>query len=550
MLSSRGVRLRAFPVGLFLLALSVAGLGANVLHGEDEESSKALPPITTQATAVVVVDGRDLEVTFASLSEGPLFPLVPVAEAMGAVVTALPGEAYRIDVGNSQAIVGPEGRQLVFDQRIVQLAHQPVRSNAGLLVSLDFFETVFGEAMGCQIRWDGASRQLKASCRDQEEQEVPVDVVHVQGTTTVVLNFPTPGARYRVETAKPDVRSGEVTIQLLAGRFRPRLRGPVGDDPLVEAVEVGPNRVRVSLVAGARSESYEVADPFRLVLDIHAGSPSDVPAPTALAPSSPGGRVIVIDPGHGGVETGALGKGGAVEKELNLLLAQALRSALEARLNARVVMTREADIVVPHANRTAIANQNKATLFLSIHLNSSFGSKATGAETYFLSLTASDRHAAQAAAAENAFAESAGSDGAEEEGQLELILWDLAQSRHLAESQRLATLIQGELNSALGLRDRGVKQAPFAVLNGAAMPAVLIELGFISNPEDEARLKDPAHRARLVEAVARAVVAFFGAGGSPPPTTAASAAAPPEAAPAEESGETEAEPPAPPRQHR
>ena len=117
--------------------------------------------------------------------------------------------------------------------------------------------------------------------------------------------------------------------------------------------------------------------------------------------------------------------------------------------------------------------------------------------------------AASAAAAENAPAPGAG-EGPEEDPlyDLQLILWDLAQSHHLAESQRLAGLIQEELNTTLSLRDRGVRQAPFRVLMGAAMPAVLVELGFLSNSQEEARLQDPAYRAELVEALVRAVTRY------------------------------------------
>ena len=173
----------------------------------------------------------------------------------------------------------------------------------------------------------------------------------------------------------------------------------------------------------------------------------------------------------------------------------------------RVVLTRDEDANLPHETRTAIANQNKADLFVSLHLNSAFGPSARGAETYFLSATASDERAAQAAEAEN---RSAVPGGGEPQGDdplydLQLILWDLAQTHFLEQSQRLATLIQGELNSALELRDRGVKQAPFLVLMGAAMPAVLVEVGFISNPEEERRLQDPAYRAELADALVRAI---------------------------------------------
>jgi len=170
-------------------------------------------------------------------------------------------------------------------------------------------------------------------------------------------------------------------------------------------------------------------------------------------------------------------------------------------------LTRDDDSDLDLDERSAIANQNKADLFLSIHLNSTTRGDAHGAETYFLSLKASDERAADAAALENLVGQQAAPPGSDD-FDLQLMLWDLAQSRHLAASQRLATFIQQELNRQLDLRDRGVKQAPFRVLMGAAMPAVLVELGFVSSPDDEARLRDPAYRLELVDTLVRAIQRF------------------------------------------
>ena len=188
-----------------------------------------------------------------------------------------------------------------------------------------------------------------------------------------------------------------------------------------------------------------------------------------------------------------------MEKELTLTLARDLEARLE-QAGIRAVLTRNEDANLPHDNRTSIANQNKGDLFISIHLNSSLGSGAYGTETYFLSTEATDARAARAASSENVDGTPApegmdpGSQQAMED--LQLILWDLAQSHHLAESQRFANLIQGELNQTLQLRDRGVKQAPFRVLRGAAMPAVLVELGFLSNPDEEKNSRTPSTGAR------------------------------------------------------
>ena len=228
----------------------------------------------------------------------------------------------------------------------------------------------------------------------------------------------------------------------------------------------------------------------------------------------------MLDPGHGGSESGAVGPSGAQEKELTLALAQTLAARLQQRLAVRVVLTRTADASLPLDARTAIANQNKADLFISIHLNSSRGSGAHGAETYFLSAQATDPGAARSATAENApelDAPDANTQPVAEDplGDLQLILWDLAQTHHLAESQRFATLVQGELNQALQLRDRGVKQAPFRVLMGAAMPAVLVELGFLSTRTRRGSCRIRSTATELVEALVRAVVALQGAGREP-----------------------------------
>jgi N-acetylmuramoyl-L-alanine amidase len=166
------------------------------------------------------------------------------------------------------------------------------------------------------------------------------------------------------------------------------------------------------------------------------------------------------------------------------------------------------DADLPLDTRTALANQTKGDLFISIHLNAAPESSAHGAETYFLAPKATDARALQVAEAENRGGVEPSADGGTADAGLQLLLWDLAQSQHLAASQSLAQLIQQELNTTLGLTDRGVRQAPFAVLVGATMPAVLVELGFITNPKEEERLLDPAYRADLLDAVVRAVVRF------------------------------------------
>lgn len=249
-----------------------------------------------------------------------------------------------------------------------------------------------------------------------------------------------------------------------------------------------------------------------VVATILLAAPS-IPAPSGEAATvattggqRPGLRTIVIDPGHGGQATGALGSG-ITEKELTLDIAARLREAIVNRLGLRVILTREADVDVPHEQRTEKANYWEADLFLSIHANGYRLSSIRGPETYFLSDTASDALAHSAAVSENAGAEPTASVPPPDPD-LDFILWDLAQTQHLRESSLLAEIIQSNMNQLWQVRDRGVKQAPFLVLKGAAMPAVLVEVGYLSNSEDAARLSDPAFRQQIAETLYRSITTF------------------------------------------
>lgn len=293
--------------------------------------------------------------------------------------------------------------------------------------------------------------------------------------------------------------------------------GRVGDG-IVETWKVdGDRKLVVTLGAGyRRHESFDLKNPARLVVDVEGKRASGAAVPAApAAPVVPKrtGPVIVVDPGHGGVESGAVGPTGLQEKEITLDLARRLAARLE-RDGVTAVLTRDDDRILGLDDRTAVANHNKAELFVSIHLNAARGKKALGAETYYLATDATDDEARTLAGLENkAYAGGEGAaapvpSGDTPDPTLELILWDLAQNRHLDESARLAEAIQREMNEVTGTRDRGVRQAPFRVLMGATMPAILVEVGFISNPDEEARFRDEAYKDKVVEAIARAIGAF------------------------------------------
>jgi N-acetylmuramoyl-L-alanine amidase len=220
--------------------------------------------------------------------------------------------------------------------------------------------------------------------------------------------------------------------------------------------------------------------------------------------------VAVIDPGHGGEQEGALSPRGDKEKDLTLDLALRISRRLK-RMGGKVILTRTGDISVPLANRAAIATALRADLFVSVHLNSMPTAEQrrrySGIETYFLSADATDTRASAVAARENAD-RLAGEPEPDPNDPVAGILSDLEDAASLQGSSRLAYAIHERLVTALGAEDHGVKQAPFYVLAGARMPAVLLEVGFISHEEEAARLRTPEYQDRIAEAVAAGVAAW------------------------------------------
>jgi len=214
---------------------------------------------------------------------------------------------------------------------------------------------------------------------------------------------------------------------------------------------------------------------------------------------------IVIDAGHGGHDDGTIGPNGVLEKDVVLDVALRLATLVQTKLGAEVVLTRSDDTFVPLTERTAIANQYKADLFLSIHANSSPASSVAGTETFLLNLHSSPG-AISVAARENA-----GSD--QSIGELRDLIQSIAQNDKIAESTAFATDIQSAIfaqaakgNSAA--RDRGVKRAPFVVLIGARMPSVLAEIGFLSNTKDERNLGSGEYRQKVAESLYRGIAQY------------------------------------------
>ncbi len=217
-------------------------------------------------------------------------------------------------------------------------------------------------------------------------------------------------------------------------------------------------------------------------------------------------KKIIIDPGHGGEDEGAIGKSGTMEKDVALKIAFKLAKELQKR-GYEVVMTRYTDVYVPLEDRTGIANSNNGDLFISIHLNASYR-KASGAETYILSLDGY-KEVSDTVAFENRRIKTKGKNKedktANSRASVSFILWDMAQREYIKDSEKLGEYIQEGLNNLMGIRDRGVKQAPLIVLKGLDMPGVLVEVGFISNPVEEAKLITDWYQDKIVNVLANSV---------------------------------------------
>jgi len=219
--------------------------------------------------------------------------------------------------------------------------------------------------------------------------------------------------------------------------------------------------------------------------------------------------LVVIDPGHGGQHQGAVGPGGDAEKDLTLRIARRVAEHCRKELHARILLTRENDRDVELQDRVELANKKHASLFLSIHLNSAAARSARrvarGVETYFLSADPSDASAAALAERENL---DQPVQHPSHRGEVDLILNDLALNAAQADSSRLAYAVHQQLVAATGAVDRGVHQAPFFVLTGARMPAVLLEVGFVSNPDEERQLSRAGYQERVAEAIVEGIREF------------------------------------------
>ncbi len=431
---------------------------------------------------------------------GPKVELLPVLELVGADARySLSAGTYGVVLGES-VIQFSVGHKIMLVNGNLQDAHEaPVASPGGVAASFSFLERSLLSPLGFRLESIPRGYRIVRGARFADPVTIRPAVADFGVTTTLVLTLSrsTPADVADAEPGRVSVRFNEAAPHL-DGSSPFRSRRVLSLTSREQVVEIG-------LAPNIGLLSWNTLDePPRITMELGPVRATPTPAPERAAVVIPSGpRPIVIDPGHGGDDIGAESGSGLMEKDVTLSIARRLARVLEAR-GHRVRLTRDGDQNRALTDRTAQANRLDAVAFVSLHANAFTASSVSGAETYYMSIDeASDADAAAIADLENRAGTSSG-----ERTPLDLILWDLAQAEVLNESAELALAVQQRLNSQLGARDRGVRQAPFVVLTGATMPAILVEVGFLSNSNEADRLAQPDHQQKLAEAIAAGIEDF------------------------------------------
>lgn len=343
--------------------------------------------------------------------------------------------------------------------------------------------------------------------------------------TRVVFDFSGP-----VDAVMPDSgTASRVVVRVPAGGIVPGAGVPAAlavRDSAVDSVyaaydEKGASFV-VTLAPGTTFRAFTLAPaedkPFRIVVDVFRAAASAAEdkrlADVAAAKRRDRVRLVYIDAGHGGDDTGARGPGGVLEKNVTLAVAQNLAAQLNKITGVRALLTRDGDYFIPLHQRYKIAERARADLFVSIHCNSSRRrGSGSGTEVYFLSLKgASDQADKDLADIENA-ADLVGGVPSQADDDVVSVLYNVRRNSALERSQLLAETLLDHIAADRRVESRGIKQAGFAVLKSVEFPSVLVETAFINNPREVKLLRDPAFQRALGQQLATGIVAYFGAAG-------------------------------------
>lgn len=493
----RGTASISLPVFLILLVSLLQAQGTpppSPLTLVSRDGRRSVP--------TTIVGGQEL----VALAEVAALFQVTVREDTLAGGLTLTYRGRTVVVSTSQPMASVAGR-------VVALPSAPVRSGQGWLVPVELLPRVLGPIYDTRIDLRRPSRLL------------------------IVGDLRVPRVTARIDAAGPPTRAtieiapaSPVTIANEAGRIVLRVDAdaldlglPAEGAGLIDQFRAGDQPTAVAVIlhsraGAARAVPSEAGGVTRIAVDVAPSATADVapaapPAPAPFpSPSAPALlfaprpvlQTVVIDPGHGGDDPGARGADGVEEKRITLEVARRLRALIETRLGVRVILTRDDDRRVSPDDRAAVANNNKADLFLSLHLNAAPVPGVAGAAVFHLRLDEEGEEARRAAQTEAVSLTVLG--GARRT--LDVIRWDLAQARHVESSAALAAMVEEELRAHVTMSPRPRQEAPLRVLTGVNMPAVLIEMAYLSNADQSRRAQSEEFQSAVAQGIYGAVLRF------------------------------------------
>jgi N-acetylmuramoyl-L-alanine amidase len=498
-LTLRSSRFLSAAIASILLLLAGRGLSSQAPSGSQltilsKEGRRALPTLSVNDQEFVALD--DL---------ASAFQLAVREETLGNITVSYRGKTIVLTPDQALASVGG---------RLVSLPAPPTRNGRRWLVPVEFVNRALGLIYDQRLELRKPSHLLIVG-----DLRVPRITARYEplGTSSARLTIdaaPRASSTVSQDNERVTVRFDADAIDAGTPLLPPLPPGSLVQgarvvDPLTIAVELAPRTT-------FRATAQPTDTAARLMIDVAASQTTEqqpaspatpAPAPPELppslaAPQAPGLRTLVIDPGHGGEDEGVRGARGTKEKDVTLAAARRIKAAIEGRLGIRVLLTRDDDRNVSLDDRSAYANNNKADLFISLHANASFR-KTTGGLKVFTAFFG-DENASSTSAVLKPERVPAFGGGLRD---IELVPWDLAQIRHLDRSAIFAKTLQQLLAQGhVPLAAQALDQAPLRVLEAANMPAVLIELGYLSNPDQETQIAGNEFQSAFIQAVLEAVV--------------------------------------------
>jgi N-acetylmuramoyl-L-alanine amidase len=420
-----------------------------------------------------------------------------------------------ITVRGQSILLSPNQEIASVAGRLISLPAPPAREDRAWFVPVDFVSRALAPVAGIRIELRKPSRLILVGDIRMPRVAGRIEPLGALARLTFDVAPPT---RYAVAQ-----EGNRLLLRFEADALDASLPTTAVPDLITAVRPEGAAAIAIEL--GAQFASFRASDlpgdrgGVRIIIEVVAKTtdPATAPPPTPPAEAPPlldivppgTLRTIVLDAGHGGGDEGARGPSGTTEKSVTLAVTRRLKASLEGRLGVRVILTRDGDSAVGLDERAAVANNNKADLFISLHANASVRPSVQGAEVFYLSLEEYGDEAQRAANAPHATLPVFGG-GARD---IEVVPWRMAQAGHIERSGTFARTLESALRARVTMSPRAIMQAPFRVLVGANMPAILLEMGFMTNPAQEQQLRSDAYQNEIVQALVDAVIQFRDRGG-------------------------------------